>query len=85
MTTHSVVSEPRLLVATHLYLPESAGIEFMISMVMTPSVCVMGYLSVSSSLPPLNHLICEEKMHFFVISSRLSLKCAHSDGFDKGM
>ena len=59
MTTHSVVSEPRLLVATHLYLPESAGIEFMISMVMTPSVCVIGYLSVSSSFPPLNHLICK--------------------------
>ena len=61
MTTHSVVSEPRLLVATHLYLPESAGIEFMISIVMTPSVCVIGYLSVSSSFPPLNHLICERQ------------------------
>ena len=59
MTTHSVVSDPRLLVATHLYFPESAGIEFMISMVMTPSVCVIGYLSVSSSFPPLNHLICK--------------------------
>ena len=57
MTTHSVVSEPRVFVATLRYFPESAGIEFMISIVMTPSVCVIGYLDASSSLPPLNHLI----------------------------
>ena len=57
ITTQSVVSDPRLLVATHLYFPESPGCEFMISMVMTPSVCVIGYLSGSNSLLPLYHLI----------------------------
>ena len=51
MTTQSVVSEPRLLVATHLYLPLSLGWQLMISMVMTPSVCVIGKRSDGSGLP----------------------------------
>ena len=51
MTTQSVVSEPRLLVATHLYLPLSLGWQLMISMVMTPSVCVIGNRSDGSGFP----------------------------------
>ena len=51
ITTQSVVSEPRLLVATHLYLPLSLGWQLMISMVMTPSVCVIGNRSDGSGFP----------------------------------
>ena len=51
MTTQSVVSDPRLLVATHLYLPLSLGWQLMISMVMTPSVCVIGNRSDGSGFP----------------------------------
>ena len=51
MTTQSVESEPRLLVAVHLYLPLSLGWQLMISMVMTPSVCVIGYKLASRGLP----------------------------------
>ena len=51
MTTQSVLSEPSLLLATHLYLPLSLGWQLMISMVMTPSVCVIGKRSDGSGLP----------------------------------
>ena len=57
MTTQSLVSDPREFVAIHLYLPESLGWAFITSMVMTPSVWVMGYLAGSRSLPPFCHLI----------------------------
>lgn len=57
MTTQSLESDPRSFVAVHLYFPESDGWILMISMVMTPSVCVIGYLSGSRSLPPFVHLI----------------------------
>merc|ERR1719278_1950253 len=53
MTTQSVESLPKLLEAVHLYFPESDGWQLMISMVMTPSVWVMGNLSVSRGLPAL--------------------------------
>ena len=51
MTTQSVLSEPSLLLATHLYLPLSLGWQLMISIVMTPSVWVIGYTEESSGLP----------------------------------
>ena len=38
ITTQSVESEPRLLVAVQRYFPLSLGWQLMISMVMTPSV-----------------------------------------------
>ena len=51
MTTQSVLSEPSLLLATHLYLPLSLGWQLMISMVITPSVWVIGYTLESKGLP----------------------------------
>ena len=55
MTTQSVESLPKLLVAVHLYFPESEGWQLMISMVITPSVWVIGYTLESKGLPDRNY------------------------------
>ena len=77
MTTHSVVSEPRSFVATHLYLPESPGCALITSIVITPSVCVIGYFEASSSLPPFSHLICQRMglIEIMFDSSLFTLGC----------
>ena len=51
ITTQSMVSDPRLLLAMHLYLPLSLGWQLMILMVITLSVRVVGNRSDGSGFP----------------------------------
>lgn len=55
MTTHSVSSVPWMLVATHRYLPESSGLQSIISMVTTPSEWLILYSYLLNSRLSLYH------------------------------